>query len=258
MNTKQIQLAVAVVVFLLLGGLFFLYFSEHGQRIQKEQELKSKIMELNAMQQAIDTLTKKKADIEASLNAKISSLESTIKENEESAKALTERVQALEKEKTSVMDDNLEKTKTVEDLNKKISDLEESKTELFNKIMELEEQLGGQEKPEEKKKIENTPYGVHPMTSPKMDAVNLGKIIVQKSSGHAAQVSQVNPVYNFIVINVGQRDGVEEGTVINIVRDDHLIGKAVVQKARSTVAAAILLPEWTKEPIEPGDFVTRF
>lgn len=256
MDKKQIPFIAAVVAVALIGGFFF--FSEHRVRVQKESELAAKITELNMMQQVIDTLTKKRAEMEASLNAKISSLESTMKENEASSKLLSERLESLEKEKTVVMEDNLEKSNTIEDLNKKIAGLEGSKTELFNKIMELEAQLGGQEKPEEKKKLENTPYGIRPMVSPKLDAVNLGKIIVQKSSGRAAQVSQINPVYNFIVINVGERDGVEEGMVINVVRDEHLIGKAVVQKARPTIAAAILLPEWTKESIEPGDFVTRF
>ena len=258
MSTRQIQLAVAVIAAVVLGGLFFLYFSERGGRIQKEHELKSKIMELDAVQRAIDALTKKKAEIEATLNAKISSLESSLKESEAGSKVLSERVDVLEKEKTAMAEDNLEKSKTIEDLNKKITDLETGKAELFNKVMELEAEMQSQEKPDEKKKIENTPYGVRPMVSPKMDAVNLGKIIVQKSSGRAAQVSQVNPVYNFIIINVGERDGLEEGTVVNIVRDETLIGKAVIQKTRSNIAAAILLPEWTKDPIEPGDFVTRF
>ena len=86
----------------------------------------------------------------------------------------------------------------------------------------------------------------------------MGTILVQKSTDQAAEVLQVNRAFNFIVINAGSEDGIQKGAVVNVIRDKRLIGKAVVEKTRQNVAAAIILPEWSTDSIEPGDNITRY
>mgnify|MGYP001593397747 FL=1 len=68
----------------------------------------------------------------------------------------------------------------------------------------------------------------------------------------------MHQVYDFVVIDAGERDGIREGSVMNIVRRNALIGKAVVRHARPGVSAAVLLPEWKKALVEKGDLITKF
>ena len=257
MNRKLIIFIALAAV--LAGTGVFLFSRKHKIRIQKESSLAVKTAELAGLQAEMVILQKKNSEMEAVFNQKITALEAQLKENEANAKSFAEKLEALEKEKSLVMDDNLEKSKSIESLTKRINELEAARQELLNTISALQEDKGSQQnKFNKKKEPENRPYGIRPLSSPKIDTVNLGKIVVQKSSGRAAQVIQVNSVYNFIVVNVGSRDGVESGSIVNLVREDRLIGKAVIQKVRDNISAAVLLPEWTQESIEAGDFVTKF
>ena len=44
--------------------------------------------------------------------------------------------------------------------------------------------------------------------------------------------------------------------VLNVLREDRLIAKVVVQKMRNNAAAAVMVPEWTKEDIQVGDTIS--
>lgn len=229
--------------------------------MQKEQELAAKLTELNEKQSQIEELKQARQQLEDSLNAKITALQTSLQNADAKAKTLADKIDAMLQEKDLLTSDNATRAKEIAQLTQKVKVLEHERDGLLDKIKTLEAQgadaVPGEAAPD-KRTAYDQPYGMRNMARPAVDAVKLGNIIVQKISGNAAQVEQVNPVQNFIVINVGSRDGVRSGTIINIIRDDRLIAKAVVKETRSNLSAAIVLPEWTRDTIEPGDFITRF
>ena len=150
-----------------------------------------------------------------------------------------------------------QKDKRVSQLSRQIKDLEVDKTDLLGMLQKYESGQGSSSgNPAEKKEAPQNgvaDFYAHPEINP----VELGKIVVQKSSGKAARVEHIDAVYGFVVVDAGSQDGLKKDMVLNIIRNSQSVGRAVVQKVQSHVSAAVILPEWTKEEIRVGDFVSR-
>ncbi len=256
MNNRPIQVVVLFFVILLGVIVFFSYEMVQKERqstLRKEGELAAKVSELSQSRSQITILTQEKSE----LMDKITSLESSITQHEENIKSLSEQVERLNQAKESLQSELLGKNSQTSQLTRKILMLESGKEEFMQTIHQLEEQ---------KKELENQVRGSSSTTgdaqlpggAATLNSVDLGQIIVRTDLGLRAQVEQVNTAYNFVVLNVGLKNGMKKGDIVNIVRDDVLIAKAVIQQVREDSSAAILLPEWVKKPIEKGDLVTRF
>jgi hypothetical protein len=73
----------------------------------------------------------------------------------------------------------------------------------------------------------------------------------------SAQVVIVNPNNIFIVFDAGLEDGVVPNAIVSVLRDGRRVGKAMTQKVRDRITAAVLLPEWrTLEKVQVGDTVS--
>lgn len=67
----------------------------------------------------------------------------------------------------------------------------------------------------------------------------------------------VNREFNFIVVNLGSRDGVKPGQFLDVLRSGAPIGRVQVERVYENMAAANILPEATKGDIKEGDQVRR-
>jgi len=235
---------LATAVTAIFGASLFLMHnskeSERKLRVQKELELSNRMVELTEKQTAISDLTKQKADLEDKLNARIAKLEETLRQSGDELKTHADRIDELSAENDSLKKDIQSKEKSIASLR-----LQKAK----------EAQAAA---PAEAADSSPEPAYGEGKAIPEIDPVKLGKIIVQHTSGRAAEIQHVDKVYGFVVINAGWHDGVREKTVLNIIRNKKLVGKAVVQKVRDRLSAAIVLPEWSKGDIEPGDIVSKY
>jgi hypothetical protein len=68
-----------------------------------------------------------------------------------------------------------------------------------------------------------------------------------------ARVIDFNKEYNFITLNLGQNDGLQNNMVVSVVREGRLVAKARVKQVREAVAAAALLPETVRSDVRAGD-----
>ncbi len=247
-------------LFLLL--IFFLYNSkehERKARMQKETELSQKMSELLEKETELTDLKKQKEGTEQRLNNTLSGLETTLKKADESAKILSEKIQALTEEKEALKKELEAKASQIDELSDKITALERDKSDLLNNLKKLQaEKEAPLSEKIQKKQEKKSPDGPGAKILHSLDTIKLGKIVVQKSSGRPTEVTYVDKLYGFIVISAGTRDGLGKDSVVNIIRDNQLIGKAVVQKANKNLAAAILLSEWTQQDIQPGDLITQY
>lgn len=235
-----------------LFSLFLLYSSRENEkklRVRKEVELSQKLVELSDKQAEISNLAKQKAEIEEQFGTRVSALESTLRESEEKSRAVAAKVEDLTRENDQLKTEVAEKEKRLTDLARRIRQLETEKEELLASIQRAEAEGGGPKK--------EGPSAVSDGLTPRHD-VKLGKIVVQKASGSAARVQYVDRVYGFVVIGAGTRDGLASNSIVNILRNDRFVGKAVIRKARPDISAAVLLPEWAQDEIRIGDIVSRF
>ncbi len=76
-------------------------------------------------------------------------------------------------------------------------------------------------------------------------------------SGADGKVLVVNRDYNFVVINLGSKDGVGIGNEFSIYRNDKYIGVVKVEKVHDSMAAAGFGPNDLKDKINEGDKVVR-
>lgn len=268
MYSKRLAIIAGPIAVLLISLFFFQSsFSERRLRIQKEKALTESLAKLGESEAQITELKRQREEVEATFKEKISgletsvksleernaSLETALKEQENAVRSLTDKTAEMEKQKQALMEDNLDKSQDVTDLEKKIADLESGRQELLAKIKDLE---GKKTSAPKVSKSVHQELRYEPPAA--LNPAKVGKVLVQKSTGRSAQVQHVNEVYNFIVINAGSRDGLKNGSVINVIREDRIIAKAVVEKLKPDLSAALLVPESTLEAVQAGDFVTQF
>jgi hypothetical protein len=165
------------------------------------------------------------------------------------------QMESLGAQNRSSKDQIDEKERKIAELYKKLKSLENDKVDLLDMLNKLQSEKVSPPP----SSGASSPYasGVS-QADPQVDAVKLGKIVVQRASGRAARVEHVDKVYGFLVVNAGSEDGLRSDAVLNILRNNELIGKAVVQKVRRTVSAAVILPEWTKDEVRVGDFISKY
>lgn len=73
--------------------------------------------------------------------------------------------------------------------------------------------------------------------------------------GITGKIETVNKTWNFVVLNVGDKDNVVRNGVLIVYRGNDYIGKVKVVSTEAHTAVADILPEWSKGDIQAGDDV---
>ncbi len=93
----------------------------------------------------------------------------------------------------------------------------------------------------------------------KKRGVNLKKIVVKPDEEGfvrpEGKILVVNREFDFVVINLGEKDGLEMGTILTVSRDGQTLAKVEVEKIYANMSAAIILPGTDKELLKEGDLV---
>lgn len=265
MNTNRIWALFSVVILVAGVGLYLLYSSketERNLRMEKEMLLGSKTTELTQTQAQLASLTEEKRAAEEALNSKIESLNSLIKDYDENIRSQSGKIDSLAADNDSLRRERESLQRQIDSLSQKIQALESERSNLTEKIRrEGAGRRSAADTSSDGRGYEDDAPQVSTMAPPaftETEAVQLGNIVMQQSSGSAVAVQSVNRLYGFLVLNAGSNDGLEKDLVVNIVRDKQLIGKAVVQKVQDNVSAAMILPEYTRQEVRVGDLITQF
>jgi len=246
MSIQRVWTLLALVLIVASAGIFFLYSSrqtERSLRLQKEQALTAKTIELAAVQSQINNLILQKDELENSLNAKIENLNGLVKEYGETIKARADKMNLLTDENTTLKSEKEALSAALESLKEKVMALEKEKEALALQI----ETIRTQSSSVKEEVVEDF--------SLDEDLVSLGSIVVKKS-GAGATIQSVNKVYGFIVVDAGYKEGLRKNSVLNILRGEYLIGRAVVQQVRDHLSAAVLMPGSSKKEVRAGDQIS--
>ncbi|KPK97988.1 MAG: hypothetical protein AMJ95_06305 [Omnitrophica WOR_2 bacterium SM23_72] len=263
---------VTTIVFIVLitislafaGSVVFLFQKERLRTIELEESLKD--------------LTKKQTFTEEELSKSrrlITDLQSRLDESKSEIKILTADLELQKKEAQEAQSkmeqlniDLAQQQQFRQDLESKFSLAQEDLRTAMAKIKELDS---------EKEALESKVKELEAKTQ----EVELGKIIVspdvdltgakhyelpevsvmptrgQQILGLQGKVLVVNKEYNFVVINLGAKDGVDVGDEFSVFDNNTLIGDVKVEKVHDSMAAAGFLTAELKNNISEGNKVVQ-
>ena len=84
------------------------------------------------------------------------------------------------------------------------------------------------------------------------DSIPLDRIIVE-AQPLAGKVKVVNGEHNFIIIDIGNNQGVKEGMLLGVRRGDTYLGRVQIEKVYEDMSAAAILSRSIDGPIREGD-----
>ena len=178
-----------------------------GGNAATDQQLKSAEAENRAVkaEAALEQAQKEKADLQAKLDTsqqEVASLQKHMEETEKNANA------------------------SVDDLRHQLDSAEKEKVFLSEKLQDTQ---GRTAQPKEGKKRRET-------ASAQGEAVSPGR------TGVRGTVLAYNQVYNFVVLNLGARNGVESNSEMLVLREGTLIGKIRISSVEPATAIGDIIP----------------
>lgn len=190
-----------------------------------------------------DALSRAK-ELESSLAGQIklrADLENKLIEAEGESKRVREQVQALESQKTELetkLKELQEKSSQAVELGKIV--VGPAGQDLAEALQQVIEPKPVEEQPEKPVSAETNPQ----QTKTASDRLT-GKVLI------------VNKEYNFAVINLGSKDGIEVDSVFSVYRSKKYIGDLKIEKVHESMAAAGFLSPKIKDRINEGDRVVQ-
>jgi cell shape-determining protein MreC len=196
-----------------------------------ESKAKKATDDLQTVQAALDTSKKEAEENKKKAEANLAELKRTEEElakTASDAKAASLKLEQLNK----VLPPGVDPSKILDEMKRVQSDLQvlnDEKSLLSTKLAELES-----ENTNMKKRLQNRVAGEIP------------KDLV----GH---VMAVNAEWNFVVLDVGENDGMVANKSMLIYRDGQLIGRVKVTSVEPSISIGDILPKWTNGELREGD-----
>ncbi len=262
-----------ILALLSLGGSGYLYRS-----------LNSETRERQALEAAQDQMRGKALDIEKSvqnyktqieeLQAKLKNYETSqgqfkqvIEDNKKVIAALQEKLQATEAVINKISEPEAEpEPEIVTDPAFEPGPPLETAEELSARLSESSPDLpAGPVAAQPEKRIAEASVAPPPVAAPAAAPKPAASVVPQpvasaapvKPLAHKPQVLSVNRKFNFVVIGLGIKDGIQMGDTLEISRQEKVIGNAQVEKLYENFSAATLVHEDKEAPIKEGDSIRK-
>ncbi len=268
-RAKIIVLIIAILISLSVAfGAFYLFQREHTRNVALEATLD----ELTTKQKASDA---KLLDAQKSLSA----LETKLKDTTSQIDDLNNQLQQEKAAKEEALSKIDQMKSDLDQQKESRADLERRLSKAQEDLREIQSKLGTMES--EKAKLESKVKDLEAKSN-----VELGKIVVSPESAAAPKVQDdkskvpgkatatpvakkeetkaqslegkvlvLNKEYNFLVMNLGSKDGVGVGDEFSVYRGDKYIGDVKVEKVQDSMAAAGFASDDVKNKVKEGDKV---
>jgi len=271
---KFVLIGLIVISFTLVGILSII--------VQKEQKRSA------ALQAQVEEITAREKVTQGQLEASKKKVSELTLKLQETKDQITTMKEDLDKEKSARQDASKELEQIKADMEQQKAsrqDIENKLTQAQNEGRKLREQLKAieQQKTDLETKIKNLESG--------STGVELGKVVVNSETTDASKaqnktaeknvtapavepakgqkqenpapakllegkITVINKEYNFAVINLGQKDGINLGDQFSVSRDGKVIGDIKVEKVHESMSAAGFAPE-LKDLIKENDLVAQ-
>ncbi len=235
---------------------------ERKEALQKKLELEIKLSQLDLKNKELERQL-------AYAKRMISILTRDYVREKENRRAMKQLLDRMEKENQMIKDKILKVTREETDLQKELAKTQEEKDVLqrhiqdmntivrdsIEKILTLTDKL---------KEVKDKSV----ITKAKSDSVNLAPIVVNKSgesegsakskeipNGLKGKILNVNEAHNFVVLDIGKKDGVKQGMEFKVYRAGKQIATVKVRMLRDDVSAADIISLNDGDSIKVGDVV---
>lgn len=261
MYNKAKALTVILIVLMigtltLAGGLFYLLQDAQSRNASLQTELEEAKQRYSKSETQLKLASDKVSDLEKQLRGienKIETLsrelEQETNEKQQAMAKIDSLAKELEEQKRLRSEIEGELKQAKEDAIKTRDQLRA----LSSEKKDLEARFGELEKKE--KGIELGKIVVGQETSQK-EAVGLTEPSPAKM-GQEGKVLVINKDYNFAVLNLGSKDGVNIGDVFSVYHNNKYVGDVQVEKVHDSMSAAGFQAEAVKNKISEGDRVLQ-
>lgn len=225
--------------------------AESARALGLEQEKAAAKKELEDVVAVKQEVEKERDSAKEEARQLASQLEIEKREKEVLKKKLEEKQQAalaLMKQLRLAREASAASPGKVDELQAKVGELSGEKRELLEKLRSTEA-----ERDQLNQKLEEIAQKEKP-------TVQLDDIFVRTEQKFSGYVLTVNDKYNFVIINLGERDQLPVGEILIVHRGRKLIAKIRVDRVYEKMAACAILPEWLQqgEYVQEDDSVKKF
>jgi len=264
-------LLIACMFFLISAvALFFMRQTEMDKRMLLEDNLDEIKQEKVLLSGELDAATKIKGELEtklAEVKGKAKAIETQLNQEKKlreslfsqlelekkESKRLTEKLAALEGEKETILEDLESINLECDTVKTHMYNIQQAKEVLEGKLKEF---LARREvklekivvKPEDEISIDydNEEDNGWPYNKPIPESMPAGRV---------GEVLVINKKFDFVVVSLGQDDGLKTGMDLSVYRNDRLLAMLKVEKVHTHMAAAKIPSKWRKANIKEGDTV---
>ncbi|MBI4226914.1 MAG: hypothetical protein HY600_01405 [Candidatus Omnitrophica bacterium] len=255
--------------------------AEQSKRLWAESQLEEVLKAKATLEQEKTELTKAKTDLEAKVQSLSGQVTSAVEQAKQLADQLAEEKQAvadaeaelagaraqLDDATSRVESERREKLAMADELAKAKQDVKRVQDDL-TQLRQAKEAL--ERRVKEMMSAEATPDTIVVTPSPGAAAVPVPgasakptqtvpplKGLAAAGPASAGSVLVVNKEFSFIVVSLGERDGLKPGQLLDVFRGNKPIAKVQVERVYENMSAANILPEQSKVEIKEGDTVRR-
>lgn len=260
-------LVVLILISLVLsGGIFYFLQKERSRSASLQGELE----DLKAVQKATEAKLEESKKSIKEYDAKLQEAESQInklnadlaqeRSAKEEAAALAEQLRTDLEQQKSLRSDLEKKLSTAQSEATKIQgqlkELLAKKDDLEKKVKKFEEEAQASSQSVELGKVVVAPEAAAPAAGAVKPSAEKQPVkpAVAASEG---KVLVVNKDYNFAVINLGVKDGINLGDVFSVYRENKYLGDIKVEKVHESMSAAGFLSSGMQDKTIEGDKVVK-
>ncbi|MBI3322115.1 MAG: hypothetical protein HYZ94_00340 [Candidatus Omnitrophica bacterium] len=274
LRVSTLVLTIALVVSVLAALNFFVgRNAERAKRVWAEDQLQRITRAKDALEKERDELASAKQALEDQLNEsgnRAKAIADELAQEKRAREALTSELADVreesdesrgqldrERKEKLVLTEELAKAKqSYQALSNELTTLRQAKEALEKRVKEM---LAARAK--EAEKIVVTPPAGAAASPSTPRAFNPSPISPSVSAAPSAsgslggKVLVVNREFNFVVANLGSKDGIRAGSRYEILRSGQRVATAEVEKVYDNMSAANLLGETKKQDVKEGDEV---
>lgn len=203
---------------------------ENADLKQKFEASEAKLVELQA----------KVGEADETLQAKVAELEKQLADESAVKESLQKQMTDLEAQKKSVM----EEMKALE--TKAAEEVEQMKKAMEAKSKEVVEPAQSDKDVKDVKEDK---------ISAAEKEIELEKIVVVPDEVPEGRILSVDKETDFVIINLGKKDGIEAGSLMSVSRGDEYLGDVKVTRVQTEMSAADLIPPFSSRIVRKNDQV---
>jgi predicted RNase H-like nuclease (RuvC/YqgF family) len=272
---KFVLIGIAAVSLVLVGLFAYLYQSANAKCAQLQAQVdeltaRERVTEgkLEASKKQVSELTLKLQEAKSRIDLITEDLENERSARENASRELEQIKTELDQQRNSRQDIEGQLTQAQDEgrkLREQLKVIEQQKKDLEAKIKDLESGASGVELG---KVVVNNDAAAPAAAEGANTEENTAEPAASGESAPAEEqqatpasmlegkVTVVNKEYNFVVINLGQRDGVNVGDIFSVYQDDKPVGEIKVEKVHESMSAAGF-PAEMKDTIKENDRVVQ-